>query len=78
MQDNLFNQGLELMVYGMGTVFVFLVLMVGATRLLSALVERLGLQDPEPATVPVAPDPDQRRLVAVIAAAVQQHRNSSR
>ncbi len=79
MQENLFGQGLELMVFGMGTVFVFLVLLVGATRLLSLLVEKLDLVDaaPEPDRA-MAPALDQRRLVAVIGAAIQQHRRHRR
>jgi len=36
--DNLLNQGLELAMYGMGTVFVFLALLIAATRTMSALV----------------------------------------
>ena len=79
MQDNLLNQGLELMIFGMGTVFVFLVLLVGATRLLSFLVEKLNLADPVPVvtTAPRAAS-DNGRLVAVIAAAIEQHRRQRR
>lgn len=37
-----FAQGLELMLAGMGTVFVFLTLLVAATTLMSALVQRFA------------------------------------
>lgn len=45
MQDTLIDQGLNLMLYGMGTVFVFLTLLVFATTLMSRLVTRWA---PEP------------------------------
>ena len=79
MQDNLLDQGLELMVFGMGTVFVFLILLVGATRLLSIPVEKFNLTDPVPA-VAATPHaaPDNGRLVAVITAAIAQHRRQDR
>lgn len=38
MQSSLLEQGLNLMLYGMGTVFVFLTLLVFATSLMSWLV----------------------------------------
>ncbi len=37
-----FAQGLELMLAGMGTVFVFLTLLVAATTLMSSLVQRFA------------------------------------
>jgi len=40
MQDNLIEQGLNLMLFGMGTVFVFLTILVFATTLMSKLVSR--------------------------------------
>ncbi len=39
---NLFSAGLELMLAGMGTVFVFLTLLVAATAAMSALVRRFS------------------------------------
>ena len=46
--DSLMAQGLELMLVGMGVVFVFLIILVGVTTLMSALVQRFG-------QAPVAP-----------------------
>ena len=77
--DNLLNAGVELMLAGMGTVFVFLTLLVGATMLMSVLVQRLVV----PAAVPEGkaepgqgtdPSPEE---MAAISAAVHQHRSSS-
>ena len=45
MQATLVDQGLNLMMYGMGTVFVFLTVLVLATTLMSALLQRLPGQD---------------------------------
>ena len=41
MQPSLFNQGLTLMLVGMGTVFVFLTILVAAMSLLALIVKRL-------------------------------------
>ncbi|MEH6472621.1 MAG: OadG family transporter subunit [Halopseudomonas sp.] len=76
--SNLINEGLTLMVFGMGFVFVFLTLLIFATGLMSRLV---GKYIPEPA--PAAPRasraaavaaPDEGQLVAVISAAIKQYR----
>jgi oxaloacetate decarboxylase gamma subunit len=83
MQDDIIAQGLELMLYGMGTVVLFLALLVIATVVMSRLVERYF---PEPKPTPTV-DEALRRLragtaaagpdaevVAVIAAAIHQYR----
>lgn len=78
MQDNLMQQGVELMLYGMGTVFVFLLVLILATITLSSLLQRLV--KPEP--IPVPPQPrgghstsDDIQLVAVISAAIHKYRS---
>jgi oxaloacetate decarboxylase gamma subunit len=42
MQDTLIDQGLNLMLFGMGTVFVFLTILVFATTVMSTLVNRFA------------------------------------
>lgn len=63
MNTDLLEQGLELMLAGMGTVFVFLTLLVFATTGMSALVQRFspaaqidadGVSDEEVAAITVA------------------------
>ncbi len=82
MSASIVEQGVELMLFGMGTVIVFLGLLVLATTVMSRLVSRY-FPEPEPAPAPVrvagptsaAPDDE---LVAVISAAIHQHRNRRR
>ncbi|TXS95382.1 oxaloacetate decarboxylase [Parahaliea maris] len=81
MQAGIIDQGLELMLYGMGTVVVFLALLVLATTVMSRLVERY-FPEPEPElpaprkAAALAADPAaDPQLVAVISAAIHQHRN---
>ncbi len=75
--ESLIAQGVDLMIYGMGTVFVFLTLLVLAVTLLSAAVRRWL---PEPVPAPPAPrqvdtPPVDAHLRAIIQAAIDQHRN---
>jgi len=72
--DNPIIQGLELMVAGMGTVFVFLTLLIFATAGMSALVRRFT-PAPAPAPVPKAAGVSEEE-VAAITAAVARHRRS--
>lgn len=76
MAGSLIDQGLQLMLYGMGTVLVFLALLVLITAAMSALVVRFSPAPAPVGTPPVtagaAADP---QLLAVITAAIHQHRS---
>lgn len=79
MAENLMSTGVELMLIGMGTVFVFLTMLVGATSLMSYLVNRFA-PEPEPLLRRPAPSPavtpqttTDEELVAVISAAIKKH-----
>ena len=73
MEDNLISSGVELMLFGMGTVVVFLSLLVVVTSGMSALVGRYAPPEPEPAAQGArVSDP---ALIAVITAAIHQHRS---
>lgn len=84
MQGDIIAQGVELMLYGMGTVVVFLGLLVLATFGMSGLITRYF---PEPELPPVtarvrspgkaAPAELDPGVVAVITAAIHQHRNTN-
>lgn len=80
MQESLLSQGLDLMVYGMGTVFVFLALLIVVTSAMSRLVVRFFPEAPTPvkAAKPIARKPSgavDPRTLQVISAAIQQHRS---
>lgn len=78
MQSTLFEQALDLLVFGMGTVFVFLALLVVAINLMSRFMETFF---PD-AIVPEAHAPRSKpgndtvdaTTLAVIQAAIHQHR----
>ncbi len=81
MQNDLLDQGLLLMVFGMGTVFVFLAILVVVTIAMSAMVKRFSPPVDVPSQgVPSTPDGAQQpkavsaKRMAIIAAAIQQHR----
>ena len=79
--DNLLSQGFELALFGMGTVFVFLALLIVATKLMSALVLRYGSAASASPVEAVARDPsisDPGRLLALITAAITQHKASNK
>ena len=79
MQQTLMQQGTELMLYGMGTVFIFLTLLVLLTTVMSSLIQRFVKPEPEvvakPAPVAPANAPqNDSQLLAVITEAIKQHR----
>ncbi len=81
MQDPLIQQGVELMLFGMGTVFVFLALLVVATTAMSGVIRRFSKTAPAtPATdtSPAPADADDTQLLAVIGAAVHRYRSRRR
>ena len=77
-QTHLISEGLTLMAYGMGFVFCFLTLLVGATTLMSRTITRYFPQAPPAAACPMrtpAAPAREGELVAVITAAIRQHRS---
>jgi len=86
--NELMNAAVELMLLGMGTVFVFLVVLIFATRLMSFLVVRNVAthagESTQPALAGAAPGTDvsqanpanDQRLIRVINEAIRQHRAS--
>lgn len=81
-------EGLSLAMFGMGTVFVFLVLLIYVTKLMSMLVQMLDARSARAmAPIPVRVRADRRsantnagddaRLKAILAAAVQQYKSKN-
>ncbi len=80
MQDDLFQQGLDLLFFGMGTVFIFLTLLVMTVSLMSCVVRRY-FAEPEPTPFDVADIEPQEssgavdaRKLLIIQDAIYQHR----
>lgn len=72
----LISSGVELMIAGMGIVYLFLALLVVAINTMSALVRRYFPEQPKPEkTVEVDAD---KATVAAIAAAVHQYRANNK
>ncbi len=65
-------QGLQLMALGMGTVFLFLILLIGVITLISRIIQKFE-QQTEPAVGTTHSSHDD--LLEVISAAVQQYRS---
>ena len=64
------------MLLGMGTVFVFLTILVIVTSIMSALVQKYGAVQPADLVEPgAAGQPDEATLLAVISAAIHAHRS---
>ena len=82
MQDDIVAQGVELMLYGMGTVVLFLALLVVAIVIMSRTVNSYFPEEESSAAAALqklrgqaqAQPEDDPNLVAVISAAIHQHR----
>ena len=70
MQATLLDQGITLMLVGMGTVFVFLTVLVAGMSLMAFIVHRLT-----PAQTLTGANDEE---IAAITAAIAQHRKSTR
>ena len=79
MQETIVQQGVDLMLFGMGTVFVFLTILVIATTIMSRVVGRFFPEADKPA-LPVAAAAGQvdARTRAIIKAAIDKHRTGQR
>jgi len=74
MSATLLEQGLNLMLFGMGIVFVFLSLLVGAISLTSRILSTFGGSDPQ-----LKSDSSQTQNdapIAAIAAGIERYRRS--
>jgi len=74
------HQGLDLMIYGMGSVFVFLTLLVIGTFVMSRVVSRFFPEAEQPVTKPklktmaVPAEKQHAEAIAIIESAIRQHR----
>ncbi len=72
MDNEIIDQGLRLMVVGMGTVFAFLTILVAATAAMSAILQRVLPAPAQPAAAGIGGATAAE--VAAITAAIAQHR----
>ena len=68
----LIGEGLQLMVLGMGVVFLFLGLLVGVITLISRIIQNFEARNPQPADALISPEDE---LLEVISGAVQRYRS---
>jgi len=72
METNLILEGLKFMALGMGTVFLFLIVLIILMNAMSKIIHKYF---PE-VQVPQTPAPqDNKKVIAAISAAISHHRN---
>jgi oxaloacetate decarboxylase gamma subunit len=69
------SNGVELMFAGMGIVFLFLTMLVGAINLMSSLVQRFFPDMPVMGIMPAVSSGIDKTIIAAISAAVHQYRH---
>ncbi|MCO4758713.1 MAG: OadG family protein [Oceanospirillaceae bacterium] len=79
--ENIVSEGINLMIFGMGFVVVFLTLLVFATTAMSKLVAKIAPEQPKPKPVkakaaPAAAAGNNDELIAVMTAAVHKYRSN--
>ncbi len=79
--DNLLSEGFNLMIFGMGFVFVFLTLLVFATGAMSKIATKYAPEappqrgKPRAAVAPAAQGASNDELIAVLSATVHKYRS---
>ncbi|MDQ7043703.1 MAG: OadG family protein [Sulfurimonas sp.] len=76
METNLIVEGFKFMGLGMGTVFMFLIVMIASMNLMSYIIHRF-FPEPVPTINPSVATPkqkDNKTVIAAITAAIMHHR----
>ena len=74
MEANLIMEGVKFMILGMGTVFVFLIVLIACMNMMSTIINRY-FPEPQPsADVQAQGSQDKKKIVAAITAAIKYHR----
>jgi len=79
MDSLLISQGLDLLLYGMGTVFTFLTLLVAITSVMSILVMKFAGDESvevEAGSNQIQSQLVEPRIIKIIQSAIDQHRGS--
>jgi len=72
METNLILEGFKFMGLGMGTVFLFLIVMIVCMNLMSTIIHKF-FPEPQPSATPPA-QKDNKKIIAAITAAISHHR----
>jgi len=73
MDTNLVMEGFKFMALGMGTVFLFLIILIVMMNLMSAVVHKL-FPEPQISLEPAAKVTNNKKIIAAISAAISHHR----
>ena len=76
METNLVIEGFKFMVLGMGTVFVFLMIMILCIHFMSTIIHKFFPEPQASTEVPEGTQQDNKKIVAAITAAIIHHRQS--
>ncbi|MDF1878986.1 OadG family protein [Sulfurimonas sp. SAG-AH-194-C20] len=74
METNLIVEGFKFMGLGMGTVFIFLVIMIASMNLMSIVIHKFFPESKPEINPSVAPQQNNKKVVAAISAAITHHR----
>ena len=73
METNLVIEGFKFMGLGMGTVFLFLIVMILSMNIMSKVLH-MFFPEPEVNAAPSAAPKDNKKVIAAITAAIKHHR----
>ena len=74
METNLILEEYKFMGLGMGTVFLFLIIMIGSMNLMSYIIHKFFPEPQASEPAPAAPQQDNKKVIAAITAAISHHR----
>ncbi len=72
-ETNLIMEGFKFMGLGMGTVFLFLIILIFSMNLMSYIVHKF-FPEPQLNATPQAAPKDNKKVIAAITAAIKHHR----
>jgi oxaloacetate decarboxylase (Na+ extruding) subunit gamma len=73
METNLILEGFKFMGLGMGTVFLFLVIMIFCMNIMSTIIHKF-FPEPQTSATPQEAPKDNKKIIAAISAAISHHR----
>jgi len=76
METNLVMEGFKFMALGMGTVFMFLIVLILMMNLMSYVIHKFFPEPQANLDAPVENQKDNKKIIAAITAAIAHHRQS--